>query len=253
MDFSLAYVKSKKQFILKDFTSSASTVRDKQIEWKEIADHPVQAIIFSNELSSDEEFMHEIERERHYLAVRSNADLQISFEQFQNLEHPQAQNLLQLIQRGEVLKSNLSLLEEFFVVLKHLKELYPDDRMSFFEELWFILKNNLGAKNLKLVYNDIADKEKNTLIQVLVEGERHPHSVSGSKFAKTLMKEYQKHISSHFEIVEYEKEQYQLSAVAHIDKSPIIFMAQVFSVSRLQKALLKSLFHGLQRDIIPPA
>ena len=249
MDFSLAYVKSKKQFVLKDFDPSSSTVRDRQMGWKEIADHPVQAIIFSDELSSDEEFMHEIRQEGRYVAVRSDTDIQVSFDQFQNLDHSQAQNLLRNIQGGEVLKSNLSLLEEFFDVLKHLKELYPDDRMSFFEELWFILKNNLGAKNLKLVYNDIFDKDKNTLVQVLVEGDRHPGSISGNKFAKTLMKEYRKHIGSCFEIIEYKEKQHQLSAVALIDKSPVVFMAQTLSVSRLQKALLKSLFHGLQSKI----
>ena len=249
MDFSLAYVPSKKQFVLKNFASSSSTSSDQWIDWKEVADHPVQAIIFSNELSSDQEFMNEIEQESRYLAIRSNADLQISFEQFQDLDRSRAQKLLQLIQGGQVLKSNLSLLEEFFDVLKHLKELYPDDRMSFFEELWFILKSNLGAKNLKIIYNDVPHKEKNTLVQVLVEGERHPRSVSGDKFAKILMKEYHKHVGPCFEIIEYKENQHQLSAVASIDKSPLVFMAQVFSISRLQKALLKSLFNGLQSNV----
>ena len=248
MDFSLAYVKSKKQFILKNFAPSSTTGSDQWIEWKEVAHHPMQAIIFSDELSSDQEFMNEIQQESRYLAIRSNTDLNISFEQFQNLDHSRAQKLLQSIQGGQVLKSNLSLLEEFFDVLKNLKELYPDDRMSFFEELWFILKNNLGAKNLKLVYNDVPHKEKNTLVQVLVEGDRHPRSVSGDKFAKVLMKEYHKHVGPYFEIIEYQEDQHQLSAVASIDKSPVIFMAQVFSVSRLQKALLKSLFAGLQSN-----
>ena len=249
MDFSLAYVKSKKQFILRNFTSPPHPVKDKWLEWAEIGEHPVQAVIFSDELNSDREFMEEIRQESRYLAIRSDADLPISFEQFQSLDHSRAQKILRQIQGGQVLKSNLSLLEEFFDVLKHLKELYPDDRMSFFEELWFILKNNLGAKDLKLVYNDIPGKEKNSLVQVLVEGERHPRSVSGEKFAKILMKEYRKHTGPHFEIIEYKEDLHQLSAVASIDKSPLILMAQVFSVSRLQRVLLKSLFNGLQNNV----
>ena len=249
MDFSLAYVKSKKQFILKNFTPSSPAIDDKWIDWKEISDHPVQAVIFSDELGSDQEFMNEVHRESRYLAMRSNADLRISFEEFQALDYSHAQKLLRQIQGGQVLKSNLSLLEEFFDILKHLKELYPDDRMSFFEELWFIVKNNLGAKDLKFIYNDVPDKEKSTLVQILVEGDRHPRSVSGERYPQTIMKEYRKHVGPHFEIIEYNEEQHQLSAIATINKSPLVLMAHVLSVSRLQKALLKSLFNGLQTNV----
>ena len=248
MDFSLAYVKSKKQFALKSFTPSAPG-SEKWIEWREIADHPVQAVIFSDELKSDAEFMDEIRQESRYLAVRSDTELAVSFEQFQNLDHAQAQNILRRIQRGQTLKFNMALLEDFFDILKHLKELYPDDRISFFEELWFVLKNNLGAKDLRLIYNDVANKEKSALVQVMVEGERHPRSVSGEKFARILMKEYHKYFGPHFEIIEYNDEQHQLAATATIDESPLIIMAQVLSISPLQKALLKSLFNGLQSTI----
>ena len=247
MDFSLAYVKSKKQFALKNFTPS-SIKNEKWIDWKEIASHPIQAIIFSDELKSDQEFMDKIQQESHYLAVRSNTDLKLSFEQFQNLDHPRAQEILRQIQEGQVIKANLALLEELFDTLKHLKELYPDDRMSFFEELWFVLKKNLGAKDLRLVYNDIPEKEKNSLVQVQVEGSRHPSSTSGDKFAKILMKEYLKYLGPNFEIIEYNQEHHQLAAVASIDQSPLIIMAQVFFISPLQKALLKSLFNGLQKE-----
>ena len=247
MDFSLAYVKSRKQFALKNFTPS-STGDEKWLEWGEIAEHPIQAVIFSDELRSDREFMDEIRQEGHYMAIRSDADLKLSFEQFQNLDHPGAQEILERMQRERVLRSNLNLLEELFDTLKHLKELYPDDRMSFFEDLWFVLKNNLGAKDLRLIYNDVPDKEKNALVQVLVEGSRHPRSATGEKFAKVLMTEYRKHFGPHFEIIEYNDEHHQLAAVASIDKSPLIVIAQVFSISPLQKALLKSLFNGLQSE-----
>ena len=247
MDFSLAFVKSKKQFALKNFTPS-SAGDEKWIEWREMADHPVQAVIFSDELKSDQEFMDEMRREGRYLAIQSSADLDLSFEQFQNLDHPNAHELLRQIQGGQVLKANLALLEDLFDTLKHLKELYPDDRMSFFEDLWFVLKNNLGAKDLKIIYNDVPDKENNSLVQILVEGNRHPGSTSGEKFAKILMAQYRKYFGPHFEIIEYSAEQYQLAAVASIDQSPLIIMAQVFSLSPLQKALLKSLFNGLQRE-----
>ena len=246
MDFSLAYVKSKKQFILKNFAPASPSTEDKWIEWGEIAEHPVQGIIFSDDLRTDQEFMSEIQEQGRHLAVRSDADLHLSFEQFQGLDHTRARTVLQQIQRGPILQSNLSLLEDLFDILKHLKELYPDDRMSFFEELWFLLKGNLGAKDLKIIYNDIPDKEKNTLIQVMVSGERHPGSVSGKRFPQTLMKEYRKHFGPCFEIIEYNEESHRMAAVASINKSPVIIMAEVLSISRLQRALLKALFNGLQ-------
>ena len=36
-------------------------------------------------------------------------------------------------------------------VKAHLLGLWPNDRSGFFEELWFILKTNLGAPNMKLI------------------------------------------------------------------------------------------------------
>ena len=248
MDFSLAYVKTRKQFALKNFTPSAPG-SEIWIKWEELPDHSVQALIFSEELKSDPEFMNEIQQEGRYLATKSDMELNISFEQFQDLDHASAREILRKIQRGQILKSNLALLEEFFETLKHLKELYPDDRMSFFEELWFVIKNNLGASDLKLIYNDVPNREKNTLVQVLVEGERHPRSISGEKFPRILMKEYRKYFGPHFEIVEYNDKEHQLAAIATIDQSPLIIMAQVLSITPLQKALLKSLFNGLQGTI----
>lgn len=256
MDFALAYLKSKDKFLLKSFAASPdeqkSDLGDKLIDWADIGAHSVQGLIFDEELQSDRELMAELEEEGRYLTIRNSADLKLPLGKFVQLDYLNARDILGKIQSASSIHSNLSLLEELFDTLEHLKRLYPDNRSAFFEELWFILKSNLATKTLRLIYNDVVKvgpegEEKNKLIQVMVEGERRPESISGEKFARTLMAEYGKFFgSSNFEVVEYNSQAGQMSAVASIKSSPIILMAEVTSISRLQKATIKALFDGIQ-------
>ena len=127
--------------------------------------------------------------------------------------------------------------------------LWPNDRSGFFEELWFILKTNLGASNLKLIYNDMIksknEHEKNKLVKVKVQGERYPELVSCDEMDERVLKSYEKDFGNIFDITDYNKEKGQLVICANIKKSPVLIMANIYQFTRLQKALLSSLFEGL--------
>jgi hypothetical protein len=127
--------------------------------------------------------------------------------------------------------------------------LWPNDRSGFFEELWFILKSNLGATNLKLIYNDLIkaknENEKNKLVKVKIVGERFPEMTSVDEMDDMVLKNYEKDFGNIFEITDYNKEKGQLVICANIKKSPILIMTNVYQLTRLQKAILTSLFDGL--------
>ena len=148
-----------------------------------------------------------------------------------------------------ILQNNISLLEEIFKVRNHLLGLWPNDRSGFFEELWFILKSNLGASNLVLYYNDIIksknENEKNKLIKVKVKGDRYPDLATCDEMDEHVLKSYEKDFGNIFDITDYNKEKGHLVICATVKKSPILIMANVYQLSSLQKALISSLFEGL--------
>ena len=148
-----------------------------------------------------------------------------------------------------ILQNNVSLIEEIFKVRNHLLNLWPNDRSGFFEELWFILKTNLGATNLKLIYNDMikakTENEKNKLVKIKVVGDRFPGLSSVDEADELVLKSYEKDFGNNFEITDYNKEKGQLVICASIKKSPVLIMTNVYQLTRLQKAILSSLFEGL--------
>lgn len=147
--------------------------------------------------------------------------------------------------------NNISLIDELFKTLEVLHKLWPNDRTAFFEQLWFIVKSNLAAKSLKLIYNDIilgkAENEKNKLIQACVDGKRMPNPTQGGELEAKIMGHYEKSFNQHFQISEYDKENGRLVLLARIKGSPVIMMAEVTQFTQLQKAILNSLFEGLQK------
>jgi hypothetical protein len=131
-----------------------------------------------------------------------------------------------------------------------MNKLYPNERTAFFEELWSLLKNNLGATDLKIIYNDIEmakkESEKNKLIRIKVEGKRNPNPVVGKEMEDKLMKHYENDFVQTFNVSEYNPHKGELVLTASINNSPVLVMARVNQLTRLQKALLNSLFEGLQ-------
>lgn len=248
MQFSIALIKSSNQFLLKNYNKDVCE-EHKTLDIIELDEHPIEAIFYPTSLSSDEELMPLLQKQLKFCPIREAESVSLSEDSFQALSYNDAATLLSKVQDSWTLQNNISLLENLFEVLDHLKTLFRTDRSAFFEELWFTIRSNLATHTLKMIYNDVIPKEKPTLkdklIQVNMEGHRLPSPVTGGEIEKKLLENYQAMVGTGFTIHEYVQDRGELVATTSINKSPILIMAKVVQVSMLQRALLKTLFDGL--------
>ena len=249
MDFNLLYTKNYQQGILRSFKKN-ETPRSKIIELSEAKTMDLQGFVFSDDLKNDD-FLVGLESELKFYPIRSGVEFNLNAEIFESLNYDDAKNIFDKMRENWILQNNISLMEEIFKVRNHLLGLWPNDRSGFFEELWFILKTNLGATNLKLIYNDLIkaknENEKNKLIKVKIIGERFPELTSVDEMDEMVLKSYEKDFGNIFDITDYNKEKGQLVICATIKKSPVLIMTNVYQLTRLQRALLSSLFDGLNQ------
>ena len=247
MDFTLLYTKNMQQAVVRQFKIN-ETILSKVIDLAEVKQYPIQGYIYSEELKN-EDFMSSLENEIKFYPVRSSLEFQLSVDQFEKLNYDEAKKIFDKMRDNWILQNNISLIEEIFKVRNHLLGLWPNDRSGFFEELWFILKTNLGASSIKLIYNDMIkskqEHEKNKLVKVNVQGDRYPELVSVDEMDEHILKSYEKDFGNILDITDYNKEKGQLVICGSIKKSPVLIMANIYQLTRLQKSLLLSLFEGL--------
>ena len=250
MQFSLAYIKNQNQFLLKSFHEGAEK-KGQILEIEDLKSINTQGILIPENLMENEEVMgHLLEDNRTVLMRRSPIN---DSDEFEAMDMDQASNFFQKANRQWVISNNLEMLENLFKYISHLKPLFQHDRTAFFEELWVVLKKNLGAKDIRLVYNHMQkaqkEHEKNKLVRVIVEGQRSPQPIENEELGKSLMKNFEGKFLENFQIEEYNEETGKLVALAQINKSPVIIMADIYQWSPMQTALLKALFDGLQKDL----
>lgn len=242
MDFILAFTRSTEQIIIRQFQDE-TTSNSKIVNLADIKNHTIDGLIVLDNGS------YELGDQLKFFPIRFANEFNLTAESFEKLDYNTAKNIFDKIRENWILQNNLTLIEELFKTRQHLISLWPNDRSGFFEELWFILRSNLGAKNLVFIYNDIIksknENEKNKLIKVKVRGNRFPELVSVSEMDEMVLKNYEQNFGNIFDITDYNKEKKQVVICASVKKSPIFIMANVFQITRMQKAILHSLFEGL--------
>lgn len=252
MDFQLAFIKNPQQIVLKDFGQENSDNRGKIMDIDELTNLNLQGVFLSEELLENPEFLGSLNTSVEKNPIRTAEDINLNLESFEGMTTDAATPFFKKIFESWILQNNLSLLEELTTVIKHLNGLWPNDRTAFFEEFWAIVRRNLGTSELTLVYNDMLkakkEGEKNKLIKVKVHGTAKPNPTTGGELETKLMKNYENHFSPEFDIVEFNKEKGQLVSVFTIKKSPVILMANVYGMTKLQKSILKALVDGLQEN-----
>lgn len=254
MEFQLAFIKNQQQIILKDFGSDDALKRGKLVDIEELKNLNLQGLLLPEALLENPEFLGSLNTSLLKNPIRTSEDLSLDLDSFETLSTEAATPYFKKIFESWILQNNLSLLEELTTVIKHLNALWPNDRTAFFEEFWSIIRRNLGTSELTIIYNDIEkakkEGEKNKLIKVKIHGTSKPNPTEGKKLEDDLMKNYSKLFSPEFEVVEFNKEKGHLVGLCTIKKSPVILMANVYGLTRLQKSLIKALIDGLQEKWI---
>ncbi len=253
-NFSLAYAKNPNQIVYKTFDPLMKEGEKGQIfEWEDLKSKPIQAIFIPHHILEDKEVQYSLEllkKEIRHTPLRPTSENKINADSFEQMSYQQAYQEFEKTFLNWTLQNNLNLLSELFTYLKHLKSIFPNDRTSFFEELWHLFKNNLGAKDIKIIYNHLPKRKKergkDSLTRVIVEGDKYPNPIENQELGEALMKNYEGLFTHTWKVHEYNPKTGKLVALASINQSPVLIMATVYNLSALQKALFKSLFDGLQ-------
>ena len=168
---------------------------------------------------------------------------------FANYNHGDAQEIYQEYYRPWLLKNNLQCLENIASHLDHMRQLWSIDRHSFVEKLWHLLRKNLGTRELRIIFNDVTEKqnekEKDRLVVSSFVGQAHGQFQLEQPFDIKLLEEYKDQCTHQLQIIEYDEGKGEMLLSLKIHHSPILIMARTFHLDLFQQSLLKGLLDGL--------
>tara|TARA_Y100000296_G_C5156640_1_gene249450 strand:+ start:1031 stop:1786 length:756 start_codon:yes stop_codon:yes gene_type:complete len=226
-------------------------LNEKVVSTEDLEKQHLHALFYKKEILEVNDINEILNKSQNFYPLTSLEDISSSKEEFIKKSFEEAYTLYENSLESWRLQNNVILLETLFEHADHLKNLWPNDRTAFFEELWFILKRNLGASEIKIVYNDIkkasAKSDRNELIQVTIEGNKHPNPKEGGDFEKSLMDQFAEEFAVPFNVSEFNEEKGQLVLTAVVNDSPMIIMAEVPSFSRVQSAVVSAFMNSLSR------
>lgn len=255
MIISLGFVRSSSQVLIKELDWQQNSLESKIIDVTDLPDQNLQALfIHDNEHFSS--LVGLLEKEKAHYPILDAQDENISLSSFETMPAQQCKDLYLKISNRWTMHQNFNSIENLYKLTNHFRDLWKKDRLSFFEELWYWMKRNIGATDLTILFNDIIateekdenneKKERPKLTQALLSGSKKANFQQGSAKEKELMQNYLEKFHDVFEVTEFNSVKGQFVATTQIERSPIIFMARTAQLNQLQRTLLAGLFNGLQ-------
>ncbi len=255
MIISLGFVRSSSQVLIKELDWQQNSLESKIIDVTDLPDQNLQALfIHDNEHFSS--LVGILEKEKAHYPILDAQDENISLSSFETMPAQQCKDLYLKISNRWTMHQNFNSIENLYKLTNHFRDLWKKDRLSFFEELWYWMKRNIGATDLTILFNDIIateekdenneKKERPKLTQALLSGSKKANFQQGSAKEKELMQNYLEKFHDVFEVTEFNSVKGQFVATTQIERSPIIFMARTAQLNQLQRTLLAGLFNGLQ-------
>lgn len=255
MIISLGFVRSSSQVLIKELNWQQNSLESKIIDVTDLPDQNLQALfIQDNEHFSS--LVNILEKEKTFYPILDAGSENMSLSAFEAMPAQQFKDTYLKVSSRWCMHQNFSSLENIYKLTNHFRDLWKKDRISFFEELWYWMKRNIGATDMTILFNDVVSteekdennekKERPKLTQSLLAGSKKANFQQGSAKEKELMQSYVEKFHESFEVTEFNATKGQFVATAQIDRSPIIFMARTVQLNQLQRTLLAALFNGLQ-------
>lgn len=255
MGIKIGFVKSINQIILKDIDKANRSADSIIFDSVELKDKELNLLLFdeSDELEGLENTFKE---EGKYYPVTSANPLGLEKEVFEQLGADELLDVYSRVNARWILNNNIKTIEQVYSLITYLRDMWVNDRNSFFEELWFILKTNLATHELTMIFNDVKEPsekqkekgEKPKLCHSFVSGSKYPQIFDGSDKEDKIMADYEKDFVDMFNITEFDSNTGHLIATAKVDLSPILIMAKLNTFNQLQQSILIALFSGLQSN-----
>lgn len=255
MIISLGFIRSSSQVLIKELNWIQNTLESKIIDVTDLPDQNLQGLfIEDNEHFSS--LVSILEKEKAHYPIVDARDENLGLAAFENMPAQQFKDIYLRILNRWTIHQNFSSIENMWKLTNHFRELWKKDRLSFFEEMWYWMKRNLGATDLSIIFNDVISteekdennekKERPKLTQSILSGTKKANFTPGSAKEKELMQTYLDKFHDVFEVTEFNPQKGQFVATAQIERSPVIFMARTPQLNQLQRTMLAGIFNGLQ-------
>lgn len=268
MIISIGFMRSSNQVYIQDFKWNEKKLSSRIVDTIDLVDENLIALY----LSPNEDYsslISVLEKEQKSYPILDALTEKFSFEDFETMTAKSFSDRMYQITHQWTLQQSLKSLENIYSFTRHLKDLWLNDRTTFFEEFWYFMKKNLASTELSLFFNDVTmgdhqsfdpayenefnqtkasdhKKEKLKLVQTVLTGQKKCHFREATSEEKKLMQSYIDKTPQSFEVTEFSPEKGQFVAMAQIDKSPILIMSRTLQFNQLQKSLLTGVFNGLQ-------
>jgi hypothetical protein len=255
MIISVGFIRSASQLLVKELDWVQNSVQTRLVDVTDMPDINLQALFISdNEHFSSLAGL--LEKEKAFYPILDANDESLSYSEFEQLPAQAFKDLYLKVLNRWTMHQNFNSLENIWNLTNHFRDLWKKDRITYFEELWYWLKRNLGAVDLTIIFNDVIkseEKDENNekrerpkLVQSLLTGSKKGNFHQGGQKERELMQNYLDKFHDIFEITEFNGVKGQFVATAQVERSPMMFMARSAQLNQLQRSLLLALFNGLQ-------
>lgn len=255
MKVKIGFLKSSNQVAAKIINKSDMSMDSIVFDIVELKDHELNLLLLDKN-DDVSELQNILDDESKYYPVVAGNSLGVEKDVFEYLNIEELLDIYSRVNARWILNNNIKTIEQIYSLISYLKDLWINDRNSFFEELWFILKTNLATHELSLIFNDLKEipeqqkqkGEKPKLCHSFVSGLRSPQIFDGTEKENQIMSDYENDFKDVFNITEFDSNTGNLIATSKIDLSPILLMARINTFNQLQQSILIALFSGLQPD-----
>jgi hypothetical protein len=255
MIISLGYIRSANQVLIRDLDWVQNSFESRLIDVTDLPDQNLQGLLIDdNEHFSS--LVSILEKEKAHYPILDAKDENLTISAFEALPAQQYRDLYLKVLNRWTLHQNFNSLENIWSITNHFRDLWKKDRLSFFEEMWYWMKRNLGTVDFTILFNDVVQseekdennekKDRPKLVQSLLTGTKKADFHQGGPKEKELMQIYLDKFHDVFEVTEYHPTKGHFVATAQVERSPMIFMARTAQLNQLQRTLLAALFNGLQ-------
>jgi hypothetical protein len=250
MLLNIGIITSENQLTIK--TVSTDSVDSKLVDLVGLKEESLQMLLI-DETVNLESFQKSLNDENKFYPILNLESVNLDKDSIELLSGPDLIKLFSKVSTRWILNNNIKTIEQIYPTVSYLKNMWVQDRNSFFDEIWFLLKTNLATNELNIIFHDLKEPtqkqqekgDKPTLCYSYVQGTKIPNLFQGKEKEAMLMKEYEKEFSEVFNVTEYNADKGQLVICSKIELSPILIMAKLDSFNQLQRSILIALFTGL--------
>jgi hypothetical protein len=250
----IGYIKNHSTLV--EFHTKNNEVSKISTDLSKVRDTNYNLLILNSTDETIEQLDKTIEAEGKHCPVVTDSSVNLSLEILDSISAQELETISSKIFKSWVLKNNLNLIESLYNTTKHLDNLWLNDRNAFFEEMWFLLKTNIGADKIDIIFHDLkeptdAQKEKgakNQLIYAIVKGEKNQQIFEAKEAQNNLMIEYKNEFNSAFQITDFSKEKQELVITSKLKLSPILILIKTAEFNSIQKSLFTGLFNSIAQE-----